>query len=143
MFENSVLLLKANKESIEEVYKEPFDEQISVFRETLEDLEEYLDTGDLARIKLKPLQVIKTDLLWIIKGFREIQSSSQPEFFTYVESVDKILESLRSAKIIVFEVEGMFTGGELKDDKREAFFNKIEDFRKHILKSLTAFREVG
>lgn len=141
MFDESILLRKAGKKSVEEVYREPLEKQISLFRDTLQDLEEHLDTADLARIKLKAVQVIKNDLLNIIKGFRGLQQSQPAEVFTYVESVDKILDSLRPAKNVVLEMEGMFHGQNLKDEKRDVFFNKkIEECRAHIKKSLKAFR---
>ena len=72
MFEASVLLLKAQRNSVEEVYQEPTITQINLFKSILMDLDEYLDTGDLTQITLKSLEVIKVDLLWIISGFRQI-----------------------------------------------------------------------
>ena len=49
----SVLREKAEKRKFKNIAKAPHDIQIAVYRETLADLERYLDIGDLRNIKIK------------------------------------------------------------------------------------------
>lgn len=139
MLEGSVLLGIAQKTNIHDVYAESINTQVVWFKNTLIKLEDFLDTGDLTQLTPSSLSVIKTDLLNIINGFRQIQAKNSTELFTLVKSMDKMLTYLRNARNIIFECDSMFEGNKLRDEKTEIFYPKMSACRADIAEALTAF----
>jgi hypothetical protein len=133
----SILRQKAEKRKYKNIAKAPDDIQIEVYRETLADLEKYLDVGDLRRLKQKSLGIIKDDVLDTINGIRDLRSQPLPRT---VKSLDGTLDGLRKAKISLQVSVGMFdASGQLKEGKSKPFFNELDTARKHIEDALKQF----
>ncbi len=141
MFEKSVLLGKANKATVNEVFKLPIKEQVAAYKETLRALDGFLDAGDLPRVTTASMTVIKSDLLNVMTGLRQIKDQNLQESLTYVRSVDEILTHLRPAKIIIFNTEGFFQSDKLKEESKDAFYNKMEECRGHIENAIRIFNK--
>ena len=111
----SILHQKAEKRKVKDVTKAPSDIQIAIYRETLTDLEKYLDVGDLRKLKQKSLGIIRDDVLDTINGVRDLRSQPLPRT---VKSLDGTLDGLRKAKISLQVSAGMFdASGQLKEVK--------------------------
>jgi len=133
----SILHQKAEKRKVKDVTKAPSDIQIAIYRETLTDLEKYLDVGDLRKLKQKSLGIIRDDVLDTINGVRDLRSQPLPRT---VKSLDGTLDGLRKAKISLQVSAGMFdASGQLKEGKSKPFFNELDKARKHIEDSLKQF----
>jgi hypothetical protein len=139
VLEGSVLLEIAEKKKVSDVYEQPIDRQIVWFNKTLTKLEDFLDTGDLTQLTPESLSVIKTDLLNIINGFRQLDIRKSAEVYAQVTSIDKILKHLRDSRNIIFTCDSMFDGKKLRDEKTETFYKKMDECREHIAESLKAF----
>lgn len=131
---SSLLREKAAKRNIKNIAKSSFDIQIAVFRETLTDLEKYLDVGDLRQLTPNSLGVILSDLLEIIDGFRN--SRNQSHSIT-IKSIDGTLDKLRQARNSLQVAIGMFnSAGQLNESKSKNFFSQMDVTRKYIDEAL-------
>jgi uncharacterized membrane protein len=134
--EHSILAQKALAKDIQNIYVESINKQVDLFKETLIDLEEYLDTGDLSLLTESSLEVIKIDILELIKGFRNIQNQKYNGIFNLVKTIDGILEKLRLARNNIFVLVKMIDGDKLKSDERELFFAKLSETRQNVADAL-------
>jgi hypothetical protein len=81
----SVLRQKADKRNVQKISKAPYAIQVGIYRDTLNDLEGYLDTSDLRKLTSKSLKIIRDDILDIIKGVRNLRTTIPPG---HVRSLD-------------------------------------------------------
>jgi hypothetical protein len=131
----SILRDKATKRDVKNISKAPSEIQIALYKETLIDLEDYLDTGDLGKLTEKSLGVIRDDILEIIKGFRSLSSRL---LTGTVNSIDGILENLRDARDNIQNAIDFF-----KQGKREKFYLKLRLARENIAEALRLFRPIS
>lgn len=130
----SILHQRAGKRKVKDITKAPSDIQIAIYRETLTDLEKYLDVGDLRKLTTKTLGFIRDDILEIINGIREMRS---PMVLGKVNSLDGTLAQLRKARTSLQTAIGMFdTSGKLKENKSENFFDQMDKARGFIEEAL-------
>lgn len=134
----SILQQKAQQYWGKNFTKASYDIQIVIYQETLVDLEEYLDTGDLRELTSSSLNIIKRDIRDIIEGIRGLRSKIPPGT---VNSIDGTLDKLRKARINLDVMIGMFDiSGNLKENKSRAFFEQMEKTRQVIETALGLFR---
>jgi hypothetical protein len=134
----SILQEKANKRKVANISKATYDIQIAVYRETLTDLEKYLDVGDLRKLTSRSLGVIRDDILEIINGVRDLRSRIPPG---RINSVDGTLDKLRRARNSLQTAIGMFNlSGKLKENKSAEFFDLMDVARKFIEEALELFK---
>src|SRR6266487_3810801 len=120
----SILQEKANKRKVSNISKATYDIQIAIYRETLTDLEKYLDVGDLRKLTSRSLGVIRDDILEIINGVRDLRSRIPPG---RINSVDGTLDKLRRARNSLQTAIGMFNlSGKLKENKSAEFFDLMD-----------------
>jgi hypothetical protein len=137
----SILLQKSKKSTVEEIFHEPVEWQVRIFHETLIEFKEFLDTADLTKTTSITLDILKIDILNIIKGFRKIETEGNLEkIYNQVITLDGILEGLRSMRDTIFQAEGMFQGGELPTNKRAAFYKNMNQCREYAERTLKFFR---
>jgi hypothetical protein len=132
VLENSILLAKAKASTFDAVFAQPINRQIEAYRATLKDLDDFLDAGDLTKVTLSMMNVIKTDLLNIMTGLRQLQEDHRLEALAYVSSIDGVLAKLRTAKFIIFKSEDFFKGETLKPESKDAFFSSMEACQSQI-----------
>jgi len=134
----SILKEKAKRRRVLVISKAPQDIQVLIFRETLIDLEKYLDTGDLRKLTRTSLGIIRDDVLATINGIRELRSKPLP---STVKSLDGALDGLRKAKISLQVAIGMFNilTGQLNERKSKTFFEQLDVARKYIESALRQF----
>ncbi len=134
----SILQEKANKRKVSNISKATYDIQIAIYRETLTDLEKYLDVGDLRKLTSRSLGVIRDDILEIINGVRDLRSRIPPG---RINSVDGTLDKLRRARNSLQTAIGMFNlSGKLKENKSAEFFDLMDVARKFIEDALELFK---
>lgn len=138
-FDKSFLLSYAKKESYEAVFADSIGSQIDVYKATLKELDNFLDTGDLTKITFDMMSFIKNDLLKVMEGLRRIQEEHSGEVFKYVKSIDQMLADLRPAKRIIFNSEEYFQSGKLKTESKEIFYLKMADCQEKISMARKAF----
>lgn len=85
----SILEQKASKLNVS-LQKADVNVRLGVYLETLIDLEDFLDTGDLGKLTKSGMTFIIKDVLSIISGLRSIESESQ--------GLAPLLEELRNAR---------------------------------------------
>ena len=134
----SILKEKATRRKVPNIAKAPQDIQIAIYRETLTDLENYLDTGDLRKLSKKSLGIIRDDVLDTIKGIRDLRSKPLPPT---VNSLDGTLDRLRKAKINLQVAIGKFDviTDQLNESKSKSFFDELDLARTHIEDALKKF----
>lgn len=134
ILQNSMLREKAAKRNIENISSSPVDIQIVVFRETLAELEEYLDTGDLRKLNAKSLGVIRDDVLEIIRGLRNLQGRLE---IGHVRSLDGALGELRFARdelqtsLVMLDISN-----HLNEAKSKKLFAELRLVRKQIASAI-------
>jgi hypothetical protein len=74
----SILQEKAKRRKVANIARAPYEIQITLYRETLVDLEKYLDVGDLRKLTTSSLGVIRDDILEIINGVRDLRTIIPP-----------------------------------------------------------------
>lgn len=130
----SVLQQKAEKRKVKDIARASSEIQIAIYRETLIDLEKYLDVGDLRKLTSKTLGFIRDDILEIINGAREMRSTIAPG---EINSLDGTLAQLRKARTSLQTAIGMFDPtGKLKETKSENFFEQMDMARGFIEEAL-------
>lgn len=131
---SSLLKEKAAKRNIGSIAKSTHEIQIAIYRETLTDLEKYLDVGDLRKLTPNSLGIIIKDILEIIDGFRNLRSQSRS---ISIRSIDGTLDKLRQARISLQVAIGMFNlAGQLNESRSRSFFNQMDIARKFIDEAL-------
>ena len=132
---NSVLQTRTEKRKYKSIGQAPHSIQLEVFRETLRDLDDYLDTSDLLKLTSKSLAVIRDDILEIIKGLRALKPNIP---LGTVKSLDGTLDELRQARDAVQTAtfENFSTNGQLKPNKSRALLADLRSARKRIENSL-------
>jgi hypothetical protein len=134
----SILQGKARKRKVTNIAKAPYEIQIALYRETLADLEKYLDVGDLRKLTSISLGVIRDDILEIINGVRDLRTIIPPG---RINSLDGTLDKLRKARNSLQTAIGMFSSsGKLKENKSEAFFDRMDIARTFIEEALGLFK---
>ncbi len=134
---SSILRAKAARRNLPKIAKAPYDVQFAVYRETLVDLERYLDVGDQRKLNARSLGIIRDDVLEIISGVRDLRTSAP--LGTY-NSLDGTLEWLRQARDCLQIALGMFNDlGKLNENKSAKFFSEMRSARKHIEQALRFF----
>src|SRR5574341_2483033 len=129
----SILQRKIEKHLKKNV-KTTHDIRLVIFRETLRDLDGYLDTSDLLKLTSTSLQVIRDDILEIIKGFRAVKVKVP---LSPVSSLDGALEELRLARdTIQVALKMLNPNEEINDSKSKKFLAEMRAARKHIEKVL-------
>lgn len=118
------------------ISKAPLSYQLEVYRETLVELERYLDAVDLWIPTSKSLGFIRADVLAIIDGLRHVRAigylgaSSQLNSF---RSLDGTIEALGSARDRLQTALEMFNSlGELNEDKSKRLFYQMRLIRTSI-----------
>ena len=135
---SSLLKEKAAKRNIRNIANAAYDIQVAVYRETLVDLEKYLDVGDLRKLNSSSLGIIRDDILEIINGIRDMRSKIVPGA---IKSLDGTLEKLRGSRNSLQVAMGMFTSsGELNESKSRKFFEQMDAARKSLEEALGLFR---
>ena len=135
---SSLLKEKAAKRNIRNIANAAYDIQVAVYRETLVDLEKYLDVGDLRKLNSSSLGIIRDDILEIINGIRDMRSKIVPGA---IKSLDGTLEKLRGSRNSLQVAMGMFTlSGELNESKSRKFFEQMDAARKRLEEALGLFR---
>ena len=130
----SVLRQKADKRSVQKISKAPYAIQVGIYRDTLNDLEGYLDTSDLRKLTSKSLKIIRDDILDIIKGVRNLRTIIPTG---YVRSLDGTLEELRLARDSIQIALGMFNLlGQFDDKKSRKLLTEMRSARRQIEKAL-------
>ncbi|SRR6266511_1590596 len=131
---SSILQQKADKRNVKKIAKAPYAVQVGIYRDTLSDLEGYLDTSDLRKLTSKSLKVIRDDILEIIKGVRDLRTTIPPG---YVRSLDGTLEELRLARDAMQVALGMFNlMGQFNDSKSKKLLAEMRSARQQIEKAL-------
>lgn len=129
----SILQRKADRRNIRKITKAPATIQVEIYRETLNDLESYLDTSDLRKLTLRSLRVIRDDILEIIKGIRGLRTTLLPG---YVKSLDGALDELRLARDSIQVAFGMLdVMGQFNDSKSRKLLAEMRLARKQIEKA--------
>ena len=134
----SILIDKATKYSIRNISRASPDIQLAIFRETMADLENYLDTNDTRKLTTRSLGIIRDDVLQTIAGIRDLR----PRLIQgTVNSTDATLEKLRIARDNLQVAIGMFdSSGLLKESQSKKFFTELRLARKNIEDALGWFR---
>jgi hypothetical protein len=105
---------------------------MKAFKETIMDLEEYLDTSNLGQLGKKSLTIILDDILEIIKGLRNLDSKTALEHAT---TLDGLLENLRDAKFALLNAIDL-----CDENNRTDFYNKLRETRASLASTLTCFK---
>ncbi len=138
ILQHSMLQQKAATRNVSNISRIPADAQVDLFCETLKELEEYLDTGDLRKLTETSLGVIRDDVLEIIKGLRNLQGSHN---MGLVRSFDGILQNLRVARDGLQTSLAMFdASGHLNETKSKKLFAELRNVRETIAKALRSFK---
>lgn len=133
----SILQKKAENRNVKNIARAPYDIQIDIFRETLSDIDSYLDTSDLLKLTSKSLKVIRDDILEIINGIRDVRTKIP---LGYVKSLDGTLEGLRLARDAMQVALGMFDpAGQVNQSKSKKFYSELMVCRKNIEKANQMF----
>jgi hypothetical protein len=133
----SILHEKAKKRKVANIAKAPYEIRIELYRETLIDLEKYLDIGDLRKLTTTSLGIIRDDILEIIGGVRDLHSIPLGKIVSLIGT----LNNLRKARTNLQTAIGMYSSlGKLKENKSEAFFERMEMVRESIEKALEFFK---
>ena len=136
----SILHEKAKKRKIANIAKAPYETRIELYRETLIDLEKYLDIGDLRKLTTASLGIIRDDILEIISGVRELRSIPLGKIVSLIGT----LNNLRKARTNLQTAIGMYSSaGKLKENKSEAFFERMDIARQFIEDALGFFKSNG
>lgn len=128
---SSILQEKSKKISVRGA-KNTTGATMKVFKETLKDLEEYLDTNNLRKLSEKSLTIILDDILEIIKGLRKITPSTALEFTT---TLDGMLEKLRDARDSIQHAIDLLNKG-----KRNDFYKKLRESRASLEIAIKYFK---
>lgn len=131
----SVLQIKVEKRKYKSIAQAPHLIQLEIFRETLRELDDYLDTSDLLKLTSRSLSVIRDDLLAIIKGLRAMKMKLA---LGTIKSLDGTLEELRHARdaIQTTAFENFSPNGQLKPKRSKALLTDLRSARKRIESSL-------
>lgn len=131
----SVLRQKADKRNVKNIAKASYDIQLAIYRETLVDLDDYLDTSNLLKLTSTSLNVIRDDILEIIKGIRDLRVTIR---LGHVKSVDGTLEELRLARDAIQVAVTMFeANGQIDKSKIRQLLTEMRLTRKQLEKTLT------
>jgi hypothetical protein len=134
----STLKQRAEARNYRKIAKAPSDIQVEIFRETLSDLDNYLDTSDLRMLTSRSLKIIRDDILEIIKGTRNLRGKISLDT---VRSLDGALDELRLARDSMQVALGMFNLlGQFDDKKSKKLLAEMRTARKQIEKSLRMLR---
>lgn len=130
----SILQSKASTRNVKKIANAAYAIQLDIYRETLNDLDDYLDTSDLRKLTAKSLKVIRDDILQIIAGSRDMRGKIPPGS---VKSLDGALEELRLARDAMQVALGMFNlVGQFNENKSKKMFAEMRTARKQIEKAL-------
>jgi hypothetical protein len=132
---SSVLSAKAAELSIHTIARASPEIQLALFKETLADLEDYLDTGDLSKLNEVSLAIIRNDILEIIRGVRSLSPQLS---FRIVSSVEGILENLRLARDNI-----QFAIDLYRQNKRKQFYETLRMARGNLAEVLRLFNPPG
>ena len=137
----SILSQKVKQHNTREISGLSFQIRTQVYVETLNDLENYLDTSDFSRLSSTSLRVIKDDILEIIRGIREIKQNTN--FVYFGGSLDDSLEALRSARDAVHVALEMFDSvGGMDLSKTRKFLSELRTCGAHIRKANALLQEL-
>lgn len=106
--------------------------------ETLGDLEQYLDTGDLRKLTFTSLGVLKDDILEIISWLKVMRMSGY-EYGT-MRSIDETLANLMLVRDSLQVAQGLFKQERLLDDRDiKRFYAELRRARYSASKALELF----
>jgi hypothetical protein len=129
--QTSILKEKSKKISISGT-KNTISVMMKVFKETIKDLEEYLDTSNLGKLSEKSLTIILDDVLEIIKRLRNLDSNTALEYAT---TLDGLLENLRDARDAIQHAIDL-----CNENKRTIFYKKLREARTSLAIALKCFK---
>jgi hypothetical protein len=135
MLSSSVLVAKAAERSIPTIARASPEIQLALFKDTLADLEDYLDTGDLSKLNEISLGIIRNDILEIIRGVRSLSPQLS---LRIVSSVEGILENLRLARDNI-----QFAIDLYRQNKRKQFYETLRIARGNLAEVLRLFSPLG
>lgn len=95
MLKSSVLEQKAIAAGMQNIRGIPPSLALGIYKSTLQDLEEYLDTGDRRKLSFQSLQTVQDDVLEMIQGLRTMTKSQERD---QVSSFEGVLENLPDAR---------------------------------------------
>jgi hypothetical protein len=125
---SSVLQQKARENKVDDIEEASPRIRLAIYKSTIADLEDYLDTGDLGKLTAKALGVIKDDILEMIRGFRSLNGKITVGTVT---SFEGLLESLRDSRENVQDALDFF-----KDKKRSEGRAKLREARTNLAEVL-------
>ena len=137
MLQQSLLQQKARERGFFNLSTVPHKDLLALYKDTLKELDIYLDTGDLRKLTPNAVGYIKQDILDMIGGMREIPLSEQKE---RIISRDGILNNLRLARDNLQTTHGLFKGDFLDESKSKKFFSELRLARDNIEKTLKLFK---
>lgn len=130
----SILRQKAEKSKYKSLARAPHEGQLAIFRATLRDLDSYLDTSELQKLRPTSLKFILNDILEVIKGVRDIKEKVA---VSPVDSLEGTLEELRLARDSIQVAQKMFgPKGELNASQTKKLLAEMRYVRKRIEETL-------
>lgn len=136
----SILRQRAQKSKYKSLAKSPHVIQLDIFRETLRDLDSYLDTSELLKLTPRSLKFILDDVLEIIKGVREIKEKNP---VGSVNSLEGTLDELRLARDAIQVGQKVFgPKGELSASQTKKLLAEMRSARRQIEKALVYLEPV-
>jgi len=109
MLKSSVLEKKAIEAGSRNIRAIPHSLALGIYKGTLQDLPEYLDTRDRRKLSFQSLRTVQGDVLEINQGLRTMTKSQERD---QVSSFEGVLENLRDARDHLQVALGMFHLGE-------------------------------
>jgi len=100
---------------------------LNLYRETLIEIESFLDMGDVRNLTEKNVDIILDDVVSIIEGLRSIQSGGY--------RFARALAELRNARDELTVAQGLYVKGRSNPSQR--FFSAISKCRKYLYNAIS------